>query len=110
MARKTASRMQKRREVEAASSRKKTTKKKKAAKKTEKKRATKRKSAAPVRLRLMWGVFSSTLKEEARFPYEQKKEAEQKLAQLLARGKRLYFMQPIKEPITDTEEESEGDK
>ncbi len=58
----------------------------------------------------MWGVFSGSLKEEARFPYDQRKEAEKKLEQLLAKGKKLYFIQPIKEVITDAPAAAEGDE
>lgn len=98
MARKTASRAAKRAEADAAEALEKsgTKKKKKAAK-----RKTTRKSAKSTeRRRLVWGVFSGTLKEEARFPYDQKAEAEAKLEALRSRGKRLYFLQPIKEPLS----------
>ena len=81
----------------AASKATKKTATKKAAKK---KKKTTRKSARTERKRLSWGVFSSTAKEEARFSYDQKEQAEEKLAQLLGRGKRLYFLQPIKEPLS----------
>ena len=74
--------------------------KKKATKKKAAKRKTTRKTAKTERKRLSWGVFSSTAKEEARFPYDQKDAAEEKLAALLGRGKRLYFLQPIKEPLS----------
>jgi hypothetical protein len=95
MARKTASRLQKRREVEAADSRP-ATKKRVAAKKT----ATRKKTKAPERKKLIWGVFSSTMKEEARFPYDQRAAAEERLEQLRSKGKRMYFIQPIKELVT----------
>ena len=76
--------------------------KKPAKKATKKKAATKRtrKTAKAERKRLSWGIFSGTLKEEARFPYDQKEEAEAKLEALLARGRRLYFLQPIKESLS----------
>lgn len=110
MARKTASRLQKRREVEAADA----TKPKSAAKKPAKKRASRRKVKVPDRKRLLWGVFSGTLKEEARFPYDQRKQAEEKLELLRSKSKKLYFIQPIKEVITNepaaaTEAEAEED-
>lgn len=112
MAKRTASRIQKRRETEAAASRatKSAKKKKKAAKRT--RTTTRRKAKAVERKQLIWGVFSGSLKEEARFPYDQRKEAEQKLEQLRAKGKKSYFIQPIKEvittplPSTDEAEES----
>jgi len=84
---------------------KKATKKTKTAtKKTKKKKKKKRKSrskkaAAEARKRLVWGVFSSSMKEEARFPYDQRKEAEKKLEQLSSKSKKPFFIQPIKEII-----------
>ena len=86
---------------------KKATKKKtsKATKKTKakKKKTTRsKKAAAEARKRLVWGVFSSSMKEEARFPYDQRKEAEKKLDQLSSKSKKPFFIQPIKEIISDT--------
>lgn len=97
MARKTASRIAKRREVEAAGAKT----KKAAAKKPAKKRTTRRKAKVPDRKRLLWGVFSGTMKEEGRFPYDQRKQAEEKLELLRSKSKKLYFIQPIKEVITN---------
>lgn len=97
MARKTASRLQKRREAEAAAGKKTKTPAKKAAKK----RTTRRKTKAPDRKRLLWGVFSGTMKEEARFNYDQRQLAEEKLELLRSKSKKLYFIQPIKEVISD---------
>lgn len=99
MARKTASRLQKRREAEAADASPKT-KAKAEGKKPAKKRASRRKAKAPDRKRLFWGVFSGTLKEEARFNYDQRQQAEEKLELLRSKSKKLYFIQPIKEIIT----------
>src|SRR5262245_53160810 len=99
MARKTPSRIQKRREVEAAEAR--PEKKKRAASAAgAKKTASRKKTKAPERKRLIWGVFSGTLKEEARFPYDQRAAAEERLEQLRAKGKKNYFIQSIKEVIT----------
>jgi hypothetical protein len=98
MARKTASRIQKRRETEAAESR---GEKAPAKKKAKRARApSRRKTKAAERKRLIWGIFSGSLKEEARFPYDQRAAAEEKLEQLRAKGKKSYFIQPIKEVIT----------
>lgn len=113
MARKTASRLQLRKEAEAATAKesasakkkttkKKTTKKKTAADGTKKKTKRAKKVKAPERKRLIWGVFAGNLKEEARFPYDQRAAAEEKIEQLRARStKKMYFIQPIKEAITD---------
>lgn len=99
------SRLQLRREAEAAEGRDVPEKKSAAVKKKSAKAKTKttksRKKVKPTeRKRLVWALFSNTLKEEGRFPYDQRKEADEKLEQLLARGKKLYFMQAIKEPIS----------
>ena len=40
------------------------------------------------------------MKEEARFPYDQREAAEERLEQLRSKGKKMYFIQPIKELIT----------
>jgi hypothetical protein len=100
MARKTASRLQKRREIEAAAGAEPA-----AGKKTAKRKPTKRASRAKEkptqRKRLLWAVLSGNMKEEARFSYEQRAAAEEKLEALRAKSKKLYFIQPIKEPITD---------
>lgn len=61
----------------------------------------KRKVKAAERKRLLWGVFSGTLKEEGRFPYDQLDKAEERLDQLRAKSKKQYFIQPIKEVISD---------
>ncbi len=112
MARKTASRLAKRREAEAAESQDSPKAKKKRKATRKKATTTRRKAKVAERKRLVWGVFSGSLKEEARFPYDQRKEAEEKLEKLLARGKKVYFIQPIKEVITapaaSEEEEAEA--
>lgn len=97
MARKTASRIQKRKEMEAAGSR---AAKGDATKKKAKRAPSRRKVKAAERKRLFWGVFSGSLKEEARFPYDQRAAAEERLEQLKAKGKKNHFIQPIKEVIT----------
>jgi len=66
-----------------------------------KKKAVKRKkkSTEPTRFRLIWGVYSSSMREEARFDYDCRKDADKKADQLTAKGKKLYWVQPIKEEI-----------
>lgn len=101
------SRLSKRREVEAvealgeAAPKKKATAKKKAAvrKKSTTTRTRKKKADLPARRRLVWVVYSSTMREEGRFLYHERELAEEKLNALLAKGKRRYFIQPIKEPL-----------
>ena len=76
---------------------KKTATKKKAVKKKAVKR--KKKASEPTRYRLIWGVYSSSMREEARFDYDQRKDADKKAEQLKSKGKKIYWVQPIKEPI-----------
>jgi hypothetical protein len=59
------------------------------------------KAKAIVRKRMLWVVFSTAMKEEARFPYAEKEQAEQKAEALRQKNKKDYFVQPIKEPIAD---------
>ena len=118
MARKTPSRLRMRKELVAAEEKKKTVKKPKTKAKTKtntktktktkikttKKKAVRKKAKdkTPARKRLIWGVFSGNLKEQARFPYDQRAAAGEKIKQLKTRSaKKMFFIQPIKEPITD---------
>lgn len=99
--------LQKRLEAEAAEKLGKTAKKKKATKKkaTRKKAKStrKRKTKTTERKKIFWGVFSGTLKEEGRFAYDERDKAEEKLAALRNRStKKLYFIQPIKETLSES--------
>lgn len=96
MARKVVSRKAKAAEVEAAD-------KMEAAKPAKKKKkATKRKTkktAADVRMKLYWGVFSQNLKRVAVFEFDQKEEAEKRAEELSKGGKSPHFVQKVKEQI-----------
>lgn len=70
-------------------------------KKKAKRKSTRKKSASEARKRLVWGVFSSSMKEEGRYPYDQRKEAEKKLEQLSSKSKKQFFIQPMKEVISE---------
>ncbi|MGI9471209.1 MAG: hypothetical protein ACR2NZ_06745 [Rubripirellula sp.] len=96
MARKVVSRKAKAAEAEAAEKQA-TAKKKKAAKKATKR---KKKSAANVRLKLYWGVFSQNLKRVAVFEFDQKKEAQKRATELSKGGKTPHFVQKVKEEIS----------
>lgn len=94
--------LDKRREHEAAEKQGKTKGKATAKKSTRKPTTRKRKLKAPERKRLLWGVFSGTLKEEGRFLWNERDKAEEKLALLRSKSKKQYFIQPIKEVLTDS--------
>ncbi|MBO52655.1 MAG: hypothetical protein CMJ69_17945 [Planctomycetaceae bacterium] len=79
--------------------------KKKAAKKT----TRKKKSTEPKRYRLIWGVYSSGMREESRFDYGKRKDADKKAEQLTAKGKKLFWVQPIKEEIVPEPEVPEDE-
>ena len=110
MARKTPSRLDKRREVEAVEAlekangkkaKKKTTAKKKATKKKAVKR-TRAKAKTSTRKRIVWCVFNGSMKEEGRYPYSEKAAADKKIQQLRTRSpKRMFFIQQIKEEVVD---------
>jgi hypothetical protein len=101
------SRLSMRREVEAAEAieatpskaKKKVAKKKVAKKKSTTTRPRKKKADTPARRRLIWVLYSSTMREEGRFLYHERDKAEEKLQALLSKGKRRYFLQPIKEAL-----------
>ncbi len=102
MARKTASRKELRKQVEAAEAAEAKAPKKK--KKATRKKATRKKRTkkeAVERRKLMWGVFSASMKEEGRYPYFERKEADKKIEQLRAKSSKLYFIQAVKEVITE---------
>ena len=108
------SRMELRRAAEAAEKKEKTgaeTKAPKAVKKratkkadgttTPKPRAKKTKKVEIIRLRLCWGVFDNSNQQVATFGYSEKSAAEAKLKELNEKGRGVYFLQPVKEPIVE---------
>jgi len=116
MARKTPSRLEMRKIVEAADAQdaadESTGKKKKKKKKVTKRKTRRVKAKVAPKKRLIWVVFNGSMKEESRFPYAERAAAEEKLEQLRAKStKRLYYLQAVKEEITDAppaEESAEG--
>lgn len=92
-------------ETSKATKKKKKATKRKAATTTTRKRAVK----APARKKLMWVIFTGSMREEARFAYEDKAAAEERLETLLNRGKRTYFMQPVKEAIAEVAASDDDD-
>jgi hypothetical protein len=76
------------------------------AKPKKKKKATtetkpRKKTTKQVRKRVIWVVYDNAHKPIARFPYAQKKEADEKAEQLKTDKKGTYFVQPLKEEIVD---------
>lgn len=112
MARKVTSRKELRKQVEAAEAiegaEKADGKKKKAVRKKIV-RAKRTKEKAPIRMRRVWVIFSGTMKEEARFPYEQLEEAQQKMEDLRSKSKKMYFINGLNEPIVDAPAPAEGE-
>lgn len=64
-------------------------------------RAKRTKTKVIIRKRMVWGVYSSSMKEEGRFPYADKAAAEARAEELGLKHKRVYFVQGIKEPLPD---------
>jgi len=91
MARKSPSRLEMRRQAEAAEAEEKISPKKKAVKR---KKATRKKKAAKaeVRRRLMWGVFTGSMKEESRFAYDQRDAAVERIEQLRAKKRQEIIL------------------
>jgi hypothetical protein len=56
---------------------------------------------APPRQRARWGVFDAGMKQVAIFDYNQRAAADEKLANLLGKGKGGYFVQMVKELLTE---------
>lgn len=117
MPRKTASRQDLRRMNEAAENRaadedgaKASPKRTRAKAKTTKKATSRAKVKAAPRRILMWAVYNGNMKEEARFSYGEREEADKKLKQLRDKStKKLYFLQPIKIPLSDVVAEETSD-
>ncbi|MFK7778612.1 MAG: hypothetical protein QM501_10960 [Gimesia sp.] len=102
MARKSPSRLEMRRQAEAAEAAESESEKAPKKKAVKRKKAVRKKKAAKaeVRRRLFWGIFTGSMKEESRFAYDQRDAAIERLEQLRAKNsKKLYFIQPIKEPL-----------
>lgn len=102
MARKSPSRLEMRKQVEAveaAGGEKGGEEKKTRAKSTKAAapRAKRTKEKVLARKRLVWVVYSGSMKEEGRFPYDQLEAAHEKIEQLKLKSKKLYFIQPVKE-------------
>lgn len=99
-------RLDKRREVEAAEAlgvdgnAEKDGKRKRAVAGAKKKPVKKKPRTKPIeRRRIVWVIYNNTQKEEDRFPYDQKKAAEERIEALRSKSKRLYWLQAVKEAL-----------
>ena len=62
-----------------------------------------RKKKEPTRFRACWGVFDAGMKRHALFDYNQRAEADQKVADLQAKKNGEFFLQIVKEPMPEPE-------
>src|SRR5262249_48335916 len=62
-----------------------------------------KKKEAP-RMCARWGVFDASMKQVAIFDYKQRAEADEKVAELIAKKKAVHFVQIVKEPIVEPPE------
>src|SRR5262245_15965617 len=60
-----------------------------------------RKKKEPPRLCARWGVFDNSMKQVASFAYNQRAEADQKVADLSQKKAGGYFIQIVKEPMPE---------
>jgi hypothetical protein len=100
MARKSPSRLEMRKQVEAAEAAGEKSGDEKKPRKSTKvaaPRAKRVKEKVLARKRLVWVVYSGSMKEEGRFPYDQLAAAHEKIEQLKLKSKKMYFIQPVKE-------------
>jgi hypothetical protein len=54
-----------------------------------------------VRLKLFWGVFDQSMRQKALYDFSQRKQAEQKAAELSSGGKNPHFVQKVKREVTE---------
>ena len=92
-------RLELRKQVEAAAARGDSPEKPKKAKKAAGPRTKRVKEKVLARKRLIWVVYNGSMKEEGRFPYDQRAAAEERIELLRQKSKKLYFIQPLKEII-----------
>lgn len=65
-------------------------------------KAKKPKERPALRKRLVWVVYSPSMKEEGRFAYDQRPAAEERLEALKLKHKKPYFIQGVKETLSET--------
>jgi len=92
-------RMEMRKQIEAAEARGTSAEAPKKAKKATGTKTKRVKEKVQARKRLVWVVYNGSMKEEGRFPYDQREAAEEKIELLRQKSKKMYFIQPLKEVI-----------
>ena len=75
----------------------------KSATKAPRKKATKKKKAESARVKLVWGVFDNSNQQVATFAHNDRESAVQKAADMTAKGRGAYFVQPGKEAMAAAE-------
>jgi hypothetical protein len=60
-----------------------------------------RKKKEPPRLCARWGVFDAAMRQVAVFDYNQRAEADRKMADLAAKKNSVFFLQIVKEPMVE---------
>ena len=65
------------------------------------KRKSRAKTPKEVRLKAFWGVFNQSLRRVARFEYNQRKQADDKAAELSQSQKTPHFVQLVKEVLEE---------
>lgn len=73
----------------------------KVAKKAPVRRKSRAKVVKEVRLKAFWGVFNQSLRRVSRFEHSQRKEADQKAAELTESQKTPHFVQLVKEVMEE---------
>jgi hypothetical protein len=73
----------------------------KAPKKAPAKRKSRAKVVKEVRLKAFWGVFNQSLRRMARFEYNERKQADEKAAELTVSQKTPHFVQLVKEVMEE---------
>src|SRR5262249_8852873 len=71
------------------------------AKKASAPRKKPRAKKGPLRLRVRWGIFDASARQVAIFDYNQRAAADEKLGELVAKNKGLYYLQMVKEPMPE---------
>ena len=92
-------RMEMRKQAEALEARGESADAPKKAKKASGTKTKRVKEKVQARKRLIWVVYNGSMKEEGRFPYDQRAAAEEKIELLRQKSKKMYFIQPLKEVI-----------